>query len=175
MLTRLRLNTPLPDLTGATEWINGPFDHAALAGRPVLVYFWSASCHLCHETLPTIAEWHRRYGPYGLQFVAIHVPRQASDTQVQLVRSLAAQHNIADPCGVDNQLAVAAAFSSEYVPAFFFFDASGKLRGRAGGVHGLALLEQTIQRYVLGESHARDISERPDFADRYVRRIAGAA
>ena len=84
MQTRLRLNTPLPDLSGATDWINGPLDYAGLAGRPLLVYFWSASCHLCHETLPTIAAWRERYGRHGVQFVAIHVPRQAADTQVQL-------------------------------------------------------------------------------------------
>lgn len=175
MLTRLRLNTPLPEFTGATDWINGPLDYAGLAGRPVLVYFWSASCHLCHETLPTIAEWRRRYGPHGLQFVAIHVPRQPSDTQLQLVRNLTAKHSIVDPCGVDNQHAVAAAFASEYVPAFFFFDALGKLRGRAGGVHGLALLEQTIQRYVLAGSQPGEATERRSPPDWYGGQAIGRA
>jgi thiol-disulfide isomerase/thioredoxin len=168
MLTRLRLNTPLPDLSGATDWINGPLDYAGLAGRPVLVYFWSASCHLCHEILPTIAAWRERYGRHGLQFIAIHVPRQAADTQLQLVQALAVEHNIADPCGVDNQHAVAAAFASEYVPAFFFFDALGKLRSRAGGAQGLVLLEQTLQRYVRAGSQAADVSERLSPPDRYV-------
>jgi thiol-disulfide isomerase/thioredoxin len=148
MQTRLRLNAPLPDLRGATDWINGPPDYVALAGRPVLVYFWSASCQLCHETLPTIATWREQYSPHGVQFIAIHVPRQEADMQLSRVRALAGEHDIVDPCGVDNQHAVKTAFASDYVPAFFFFDALGKLRGRAGGSHGLVLLEHTLKRYI---------------------------
>jgi thiol-disulfide isomerase/thioredoxin len=167
------LNTPLPDLSGATDWINGPLDYAGLAGRPVLVYFWSASCHLCHETLPTIAAWRERYGRHGLQFVAIHVPRQAADTQVQLIRALAVEHNIVDPCGVDNQHAVAAAFASEYVPAFFFFDALGKLRSRAGGAHGLVLLEHTLQRYTVAGTRPSGASEHSHAGEQYVGQASG--
>jgi thiol-disulfide isomerase/thioredoxin len=142
----LRLNTPLPDLSGATEWLNGRPDSTRLAGRAALVYFWSVSCHLCHENMPVIAEWRERYAPHGVQFIAIHVPRQAADMDVERVRALACELKVVDPCGVDNQHAVKRSFGSQYVPAYFFFDAGGRLRGRAAGATGLALLEQTLQR-----------------------------
>jgi thiol-disulfide isomerase/thioredoxin len=136
----------------------------------VLVYFWSASCQLCHETLPTIAAWRERYSPLGVQFIAIHVPRQEADMQLSRVLALAGEHNIVDPCGVDNQHAVKAAFASEYVPAFFFFDALGKLRGRAGGSHGLVLLEHTLQRYITMGTYSSGASEHSNADDRYVDR-----
>ena len=175
MQTRLHLNTPLPDLSGATDWINGPPDYARLAGHPVLVYFWSASCQLCHETLPTIAAWRQRYSPHGVQFIAIHVPRQEADLQRPRVLALATEHNIVDPCGLDNQHAVRAAFASAYVPAFFFFDALGKLRGRAGGPHGLALLEQTLQRSITAEIHSDGISEHVNANFRHVNHVLGTS
>jgi thiol-disulfide isomerase/thioredoxin len=87
----LRLNTPLPDLSGATEWLNGRPDSTRLAGRAALVYFWSVSCHLCHENMPVIAEWRERYAPHGVQFIAIHVPRQAADMDVERRAGLRAQ------------------------------------------------------------------------------------
>jgi thiol-disulfide isomerase/thioredoxin len=173
MQTRLRLNAPLPDLSGTTDWINGPPNYARLAGHPVLVYFWSASCQLCHETLPTIAAWRELYSPQGVQFIAIHVPRQEADLQLSRVVALAGEHNIVDPCGVDNQHAVKAAFASEYVPAFFFFDALGKLRGRAGGAHGLVLLEQTLQHSIAMGTYSSDASEHLNVDDRYVGQVLG--
>jgi hypothetical protein len=62
------------------------------------------------------------------------------------VRALACELKVVDPCGVDNQHAVKRSFGSQYVPAYFIFDAGGRLRGRAAGATGLALLEQTLQR-----------------------------
>jgi cation diffusion facilitator CzcD-associated flavoprotein CzcO len=113
MQTRLRLNAPLPDLSGATDWINGSPDYTALAGHPILVYFWSASCLLCHETLPTIAAWRARYSPQGVQFMAIHVPRQEADMQLSRVLALASQHNIVDARSL---IASTGAFHRPYIP-----------------------------------------------------------
>ncbi len=143
----LRLNTPLPDLSGATEWLNGRPDSTSLAGQAVLVYFWSVSCYLCHENMPALAEWRERYGPHGVQFIAIHVPRHEADMDIERVRALAGELKLVDPCGVDNRHALKRSFASEYVPAYFFFDEGGRLRGRAAGSAGLTLLEQTLQRH----------------------------
>jgi thiol-disulfide isomerase/thioredoxin len=147
MLTRLRLNSPLPSLGGVTTWLDRPATNASLAGRPVLIYFWSAHCTISRATLPTIAEWRLRYRYHDIQFIGIHVPRDAEDTQPQRVRAAAEAYQVVDACGLDNQYQVKAAFATATVPAFFFFDRFGKLRSRAGGPHGLALLEQTLQRY----------------------------
>jgi len=142
----LRLDTPLPDLTGATEWVNGEPDFAAFAGNPVLVHFWAVSCHICHENMPTIGKWRDMYSPTGLQVIAIHTPRQPSDSDVERVRQDIDTLEITEPCGIDNTHAVTDAFQNTYVPAYFLFDREGKLRGRSGGNAGLGLLEQSLKR-----------------------------
>jgi len=142
----LRLNSPMPDLAGATEWINGQPDAARLAGHPTLVYFWSVSCSICHENMAKLALWRYLYAPKGLRFVAIHVPRQLQDIDVASVRAALENFMIADPCGLDNAHAIKSAFATAYLPAYFLFDRAGKLRGRTGGDAGLGLLEQPLRR-----------------------------
>lgn len=142
----LRLNTPLPDFSGATAWINGPLERASLSGHPALVYFWSVSSYLSHENMPQVTAWREKYGPQGLKLIAIHVPQQAEDARPEWVGQIADALWITDPCGVDNRHLVKRAFDNLYVPAYFLFDAGGLLRLRTGGIVGLDLVEQALQR-----------------------------
>ena len=142
----LRLNTPMPDLSGATEWLNRSPSIAGLVGHPTLIYFWSVSCRVCHEHMPKLAEWRTLYVPSGLRLVAVHVPRQEQDTDLEGVRAAIKVFQIDDPCGVDNHHAVKAAFAAAYLPAYFLFDRDGRLRARAGGEAGLGLLERPLRR-----------------------------
>ena len=53
----LRISTEMPELDGATEWLNGTADRANLAGAPTLVHFRSVSCYICKNNLPTLKQW----------------------------------------------------------------------------------------------------------------------
>ena len=118
----LRLNSPMPALAGATEWLPAAPTGDDLAGHPVLVYFWAVSCHICHERMPALAALRDRYAPQGLRLVAVHMPRQESDTDVGAVRREIASLGITDPCAVDNEHALADAFENRLLPSFFLFD-----------------------------------------------------
>lgn len=146
----LHLNTPLPSLAGGTEWLNGgPLQSEELVGHPALIHFWSISCHLCKETMPAVNAWRDRYGPAGLQVVAVHMPRGPEDTDVEKVKELVEKLGITQPVVVDNTHAIKKAFSNEYVPAFYVFDSEGKLRHFQAGDRGLKIVERRIRR-VLG-------------------------
>jgi thiol-disulfide isomerase/thioredoxin len=147
----MRTGTPLPDLSGATEWINSTADRADLVGSPLLVHFWAVSCHVCHDNMPTVAAWREQYAANGLKVVAVHMPRQPEDMDVERVRADAASMGITEPLAVDNTHGVADAFQNEFVPAYFLFDAEGNLRSRAAGYTGLSMLEGALKR-VLGVS-----------------------
>ncbi len=140
----MRRGMPMPSLEGATEWLNGQPDMTS--GVPTLVYFWSISCHICHENMPRIASWRQSYGPRGLRFVSIHMPRNPQELDVERVSTAAAEMGITDPLGIDNKHAVTDAFENQYVPAYFLFDANGMLAGRTAGDAGLALLENSLKR-----------------------------
>jgi hypothetical protein len=113
---------------------------------PVLVHFWSASCQICHDNMTTILELRDTYAARGLRVIAIHLPREREDADVERVREQVVRLKITDPCGVDSAAAVADAFDNRYVPAYFLFDRSGLLRSRAAGDAGLGLLTGALAR-----------------------------
>ena len=150
----MRIGTQLPGFAGATEWFGGTQAHAEaeVQGRPTLVHFWSVSCGMCKENLPRVAEWREARKDEGLRVVAIHMPRYEADTDVEAVREAIATYNITEPCAVDNEHQLKEAFQNDqgYVPAYYLFDAEGKLRSFAAGERGLDLLQSALDR-VLGQ------------------------
>jgi thiol-disulfide isomerase/thioredoxin len=145
----LKLRTPMPDLSGATEWISGgPVRPEDLQGHVTLVHFWAVSCNICKPHLPTIVEWKKKYEPLGVRFVSIHMPRQEEDTDVDQVRKLVSQFGLEQPTAVDNMHGVTDAFGNEYVPAYYVFDRQGQLRLYMSGEKVLPQVEHTIERLV---------------------------
>lgn len=145
----LRSGSSLPSLDGATRWINREIAEEDVRGRPVLVQIWAVSCHLCEENQPTLAEWRARYRPRGVSFVSIHAPRQETDMSLDAVEEAVRRHRMDEPVAVDNDHAIVDAFDVGGIwPAYFLFDAAGKLRSRAAGAAGLGVLESAIERLI---------------------------
>ena len=146
----MRIGTKMPALDGATEWFGGTQAHAEAesVGRPTLVHFWSASCGICKENLPRVAQWRDEKKELGLNVIAIHMPRYETDTDVEQVRDLIAKFHITEPVAVDNEHKLREAFQNEqgYVPAYYLFDAEGKLKSFAAGERGLDMLKSALER-----------------------------
>jgi thiol-disulfide isomerase/thioredoxin len=146
----MRIDTSMPKLDGATEWLGATQAHAEVdaKGHPTLIHFWAVSCHICKENLPRIGEWRDELWARGLRVIAIHMPRYESDTDVESVREAIAAYNMSEPCAVDNEHKLRALFQNDqgYVPAYYLFDAAGKLRSFAAGERGLELLKTGLER-----------------------------
>ncbi len=136
----------MPELEGATEWIGGEVSREDLLGSPTLIHFWAISCHICHDNMPTIARWRDTYADRGLKVVAVHMPRQESDTDVEAVRAEMAALGITEPCAIDNRHAIGERFENQFWPAYFLFDSEGKMRSRSAGNAGLTMLEGALKR-----------------------------
>src|ERR1044072_3325156 len=154
----LRIGPPWPDLSGATEWLgeSEPDGVSAGTGRLTLVHFWSRSCELCKEKLPGLAELRGRVGTERLRVVAVHMPRYPADTDVSGGRETAALHGVTEPCAVDNQHRLRDAFGNDqgFVPAYYLFDAEGKLRGFAAGEYGLKVIGPALDRVLAANKTA---------------------
>jgi thiol-disulfide isomerase/thioredoxin len=143
----LRMDSQMPALKGGTNWFNSePVTNEQLAGHPTLIHFWAISCHMCKESLPEITKWIEKYGPQGLKVVAIHMPRQESDTNVDEVKKAIDEYEVKQPCVVDNWHEITDAFENKYVPAFYLFDAEGKLRDFKAGEKAPKMVEPAIER-----------------------------
>jgi len=146
----MKLRDVMPELTGATEWINGEVAKSDLLGKPTLVHFWSVSCYLCKEAMPEVTKLRDEYDD-ELNVVAVHMPRSEDDLDMNVIRQMALSHDIIQPIFVDNEHKLTDAFENKYVPAYYVFDAEGKLRHFQAGGSGMDMLRKRINR-VLGKT-----------------------
>lgn len=146
----------MPSLEGATEWISSSADEASkdAEGQPVLIHFWSVSCGMCKDNLPTVAEWRDKYWVAGLRLVAIHMPRYPEDTNVDSVREAIARHDIKDALAIDNEHKLRDAFQNEngYVPAYYLFDEQHKLKSFAAGEYGVKVIGPALERLLAAKA-----------------------
>jgi thiol-disulfide isomerase/thioredoxin len=146
------MRSPLPSLEGATVWVNGEPSAESLADHPVVVFFWSISCYLCHDAAGRVAELRDRYAPQGVVFIAVHQPRSPDELNVEAVRKDALDEmHITQPCAIDNDHAIVERFENQFVPAFYVFNARHEMRHFQAGGAGLDRIASAIDR-VLTES-----------------------
>lgn len=146
----MKIGTQMPPLEGATEWFGGTQAHAesVIAGHPTLVHFWSVSCGICKDNLPRVGQWRDEKRAQGLRVIGIHMPRYETDTNVEAVRELIGKYGMTEPVAIDNEHKLKDAFQNDqgYVPAYYLFDAEGKLKSFAAGERGLDMLKSALER-----------------------------
>ena len=142
----MKLREQMPELTGATVWLNGEVTRNDLIGdKPTLIHFWSISCHLCKEAMPQVNQFRDDFKE-KLNVVAVHMPRSENDLNLNEIKQVAAEHGINQPIFVDSDHKLADAFENQYVPAYYLFDREGKLRHFQAGGSGMKMLEKRVNR-----------------------------
>ncbi|MDV6376865.1 redoxin domain-containing protein [Sporosarcina sp. GW1-11] len=151
----MKLREQMPELQGATTWLNGETTKSELVGqKPTLIHFWSVSCHMCKEAMPDVNKFRDQYKD-ELNVVAVHMPRSEDDLDLEQIKSVAAEHDITQPIFVDSELKLNDAFENQYVPAYYVFDKDGQLRHFQAGGSGMKMLEKRVNR-VLDEMKKED-------------------
>jgi len=150
----LRTGSELPSVDGVATWINGVPTDEELAGKPVLVHFWSVSCSICHDVAAEVARWQAEYGPRGLAVIAVHQPRGPEELDIAPVSvDATGAMGITWPCAVDNEHVLVARFENQFVPAYYVYDRDHKLVHRQAGDRGFERLHDKIGE-LLGEKAA---------------------
>lgn len=142
----MRLRQPMPEISGATEWLNDEVTREQLVGdKPTLIHFWSISCHLCKVAMPSVNELRDNYKDQ-LNVMAVHMPRSDDDMNMDEIKQVAEEHQITQPIFVDDKHKLTATFENQYVPAYYLFDRNGLLRHFQAGGSGLKMLEKRVNR-----------------------------
>ncbi len=149
----------LAALDGAAEWLNSPrLTQASLAGKVVLVQFWTYTCINWLRTLPYVRAWSQKYRQ-GFVVIGVHTPEFAVEHDVAHVRRAVRQTGIEYPVVIDNGSAIWHAFGNRYWPALYLVDARGRVRDHHFGEGEYERSETIIQR-LLGEAGAQSIGQR---------------
>lgn len=142
----MKLRSPMPNLTGATTWLNGEVSRNQLIGKkPTLIHFWSVSCGLCKEAMPEVNAFRDQY-KNELNVIAVHMPRSEKDMDLDEIKKVALHHDITQPIYIDNEMKLTDAFDNQYVPAYYVFDKDGQLRHFQAGGSGMKMLEKRVNR-----------------------------
>jgi thiol-disulfide isomerase/thioredoxin len=148
----------LAAIGSAAEWLNSPrLTPANLAGKIVLVDFWTYTCINWLRTLPYIRAWAQKYRQ-GLVVIGVHTPEFAVEHSVDNVRRAVRQMGIEYPVAIDNEYAIWRAFDNHYWPALYLVDARGRVRQHFFGEAEYDKAGIAIQR-LLAEAGATGVGE----------------
>ncbi|GAB3068318.1 TlpA family protein disulfide reductase [Virgibacillus ainsalahensis] len=143
----MRLKTQMPELDGATNWLNGKgiMRNDLIGNKPTLIHFWSISCDLCKKAMPKLNKL-RDENRDRLNVIAVHMPRSEKDKELDEISSLATKIGILEPIFVDNENRLSSVFKNRYVPAYYLFDRDGELRYMQDGSGRTQLLQKRVVR-----------------------------
>ena len=129
----------LPEFTHAAagDWLNtSPLHAAELRGHPVLVEFWTFGCSNCLASMPWMRAAAARYRGRGLTIVGVHTPELPAEYRRDAVHAAVARLGIDYPVMIDEDYSYWRALANRYWPAFFLYDAAGRLVAtHAGELH----------------------------------------
>ena len=155
--SNLPVEGQLPELDGATGWLNTPpLTRASLRGKVVLVDFWTYSCINCLRALPYIRAWAEKYKDHGLVVLGVHSPEFAFEKDPANVKKAVERLGVTYPVALDSNLAIWQAFHNQYWPAHYFIDAQGRIRAHHFGEGEYDQSERILQT-LLKEAGYKDV------------------
>ena len=156
---RLPVEGKLPQLDGATAWLNSePLTPAGLRGKVVAVQFCTFSCINWLRTVPYVQAWAEKYRDDGLVVLGVHSPEFPFEHDLEKIRAALAGMGVDYPIAVDNDFAVWRAFDNAYWPALYFVDAEGRIRHHHFGEEDYERSERVIQQ-LLAEAGSDGVDE----------------
>ena len=119
---------------------------AGLAGKVVLIDFWTYTCINWLRTLPYVRAWAEKYKEQGLVVVGVHSPEFAFEHNIDNVRQAVTAMKVDYPVAIDSDFAIWRAFNNNYWPALYFVDAQGQIRHHYFGEGAYEQSEMMIQK-----------------------------
>jgi len=98
-----------PDFGAGHDWLNvaRPLTlHGDLAGRLVLVDFWTYCCINCLHVLPDLEYLEAKFAGAPIAFVGCHSAKFANEADTEHVREAVLRHGISHPVVVDRDFAI---------------------------------------------------------------------
>ena len=141
-----RVGDQAAEITGIVAWINSdPLTIKELAGKVVLVDFWTYTCINCIRTFPFLKLWHSRYEDDGLVILGVHAPEFDFERELDNVVRATQENSIAWPVALDNNFVTWRSYSNRFWPAKYLIDKDGIVRYAHFGEGKYAETEQKIR------------------------------
>jgi thiol-disulfide isomerase/thioredoxin len=94
------VGTPWPDLA-FDRWITADARPVRNEGSVTLYRWWTNTCPYCASSLPALEQLRRKYGPAGLQVVAVYHPKPPREVSDEGIRAAAKAIGFEGPLAMD--------------------------------------------------------------------------
>lgn len=169
----LHINDELTSLVYANGWLNSQaLTSEQLAGKVVLIHFWTYTCINWLRTLPYVRAWSKKYKDRGLVVIGVHTPEFEFEKNVDNVLEAAKSLKVDYPIAIDNDFEIWHAFKNEYWPALYLVDARGRIGHRQFGEGEYELSERTIQKFLAKVGSTGTEQERDSVKARHIEDAA---
>ena len=143
----VNLNQPLHPFQGIKQWLNSePLRISDLAGKVVLVQFWTFGCINSQRTLPYVTSWHQQYADQDLQVIGVHTPEFGYEHDSNNVSKALEEYQIKYPVPLDNDYQTWKAYRNRYWPHLFLADRDGIIAYHHIGEGAYQETERMIQK-----------------------------
>ena len=137
----------LPELTGATGWLNSaPLSRADLKGKVVVVDVWTFACSNCQAALPYVKGLHAKYGAQGVVVIGVHTPELKIEYDRASVERAVSKLGVAFPVVLDNDYKIWNALGNRYWPSIYIVDKAGRIRYHYDGEGDYDRQERVVQQ-----------------------------
>ena len=155
----------VPEIKGDL-WINSrPLGPRDLAGKVVLVDFWTYSCVNCIRTIPHLRALWDKYKNKGFIMIGIHSPEFDFEKNPANVRQAVRDLGIEWPVVLDPDKENWNNFANKYWPSKYLFDSEGNLTYEHHGEGSYEETERAVLR-ALGEPITLEVKTEEEFAPR---------
>jgi DNA-binding beta-propeller fold protein YncE len=137
-----------PDLPTNASWLNvsRPLTPQDLAGRVVLLDFWTYCCINCLHTLPVLARLERKLAGEPFLAIGVHSPKFPNERDEAMVREAVRRHGVTHPVVIDSGHSIWRQYAIHAWPTLVIVDPLGRIVGQASGEPDEEPLESVIVR-----------------------------
>jgi len=138
---------PAPPFALESNWLNvdRPLLLSELAGRVVLLYFWTYSSIECLSLLPPLHKLQDKHSN-GLVLIGVHCPKFPAEREQRNLQNVAWQYDLTCPLLNDRGFETWKAYSVRDWPTFVLIDQSGRVASYFSGRESLEFLEHQVER-----------------------------
>ncbi len=135
-----------PSLDAADAWLNTdrPLTRADLAGRVVLLDFWTYCCINCLHTLPDLAYLEDKYRGQPFLVIGVHSGKFSREKDPQNIRQAIQRHGVRHPVAVDSDYELWDAYTVRTWPTLVLVDPDGYIVGTWSGEGHRETLDREI-------------------------------
>ena len=127
-----------------------PISSDGLKGSVVILDFWATWCPPCRESIPFLAELHRKYAKQGLQVIGMSVDEGGE----RIVKEYVQQHKIPYPIVMASSK-VTADYGVRALPVLYLIDQNGVVREQIMGFAAGAerVIEGLVKKQLAETAH----------------------